>query len=97
MERKSEEAAQVTTVEDGPEPEREREREREPCAEGQKGAVMLKVEVPIRGIDEWVLWTFLEKMFGDENFSVVVSDVVRFVVSLRGGPVGFLGSGSWRC
>lgn len=26
--------------------------------------------VPMRGIDEWRLWEFLENMFGDENFSV---------------------------
>lgn len=70
---KSEGVAQ-TAVEDMDGSESEGEREREPCGEGHMGGgVMLKVEVPIRGIDEWVLWRFLERMFGDENFSVVVS------------------------
>lgn len=74
---RTEGAAQVCTAEDGSEPERE------PCGQEQKGGAMLKVEVPIRGIDEWVLWRFLEKMFGDENFTVVVS-FVRF-----GGVLGW--------
>jgi len=39
--------------------------------------------VPMRGIDEWALWSFLESKFGENNFNVVVSSPFEtlFVVS----------------
>jgi hypothetical protein len=39
-----------------------------------KGPERHELSVPMRGIDEWVLWSYLERMFGDDTkFSVVVS------------------------
>jgi hypothetical protein len=32
-----------------------------------------EIYVPMRVMDEWALWSFLEARFGDSNFSVVVS------------------------
>jgi hypothetical protein len=40
----------------------------------REGTMRYDVHVPMRGIDEWVLWSFLERLFGDDTkFNVVVS------------------------
>lgn len=46
----------------------------DPGGSHEQGRSRYEISVPMRGMDEWALWSYLEKMFGDDaNFSVVVS------------------------
>lgn len=68
-------AATATMIEKAREPPAPAPPEqREPCQGQQVKPSRYEISVPMRGMDEWALWSYLETMFGDDsNFSVVVS------------------------
>jgi hypothetical protein len=48
--------------------------EEQSCTAHEQSSSRYETLVPMRGMDEWALWSYLEKIFGDDaHFSVVVS------------------------
>ncbi|KAK3346117.1 hypothetical protein B0T25DRAFT_551098 [Lasiosphaeria hispida] len=42
-----------------------------------------EILVPMLGIDEWELWSFLETRFGEDNFGIVVSQMPARIVNTK--------------
>ncbi|GAB1314520.1 hypothetical protein MFIFM68171_04730 [Madurella fahalii] len=57
----------IDDLRESPPPEQQ-----DPCQDAQVQPPRYEISVPMRGMDEWALWSYLEKLFGDDsNFSVV--------------------------